>query len=241
VRFLFTTSVVLLAHSWPRPIRWTGTSTIFTAHTDQPLVIGRLFPSGKQFILPSPPAIRSASHSYEPPADISACPDNVWLFAYFPGSSSVNGIAVIWKRGHHLDEWHVKECWNVPRSAGIVASAWGCTGREVREVSFPCEIAKKIMFFLVVDDRSNRVTSTPTTSRSLCTNCQLPALPGNTGACFNRLLSPPIRSSVEVSQLRAHTTGCGPRRSGNFPSRRQVRARRSTSLCQGRYRSWLQR
>lgn len=119
-----------------RPIVWTNSSVIFTAHATQPLVTARLFPSSKQFVLPSPEPILTSPASYEPPAVISVSPHDDWLFAYFPGRE-IGGTGCLWKRGLQVDSWNIKDYWGFTRGGGAVTAAW--LGTE-REVSVKCVI-----------------------------------------------------------------------------------------------------
>ncbi|KAF8212153.1 hypothetical protein K438DRAFT_1806059 [Mycena galopus ATCC 62051] len=106
-----------------RPIAWSSTSTIFSAHPTQPLVVARHFSSSKQFVLQSPTPILSSPSSYEPPTVISVSSGGEWLFAYFP-SGEIDGVACLWQRSAPLDVWGVKEWWSLNRGAGIVAASW---------------------------------------------------------------------------------------------------------------------
>ncbi|KAJ7774920.1 hypothetical protein B0H16DRAFT_1362208 [Mycena metata] len=106
-----------------RPIVWSSTSTIFSAHPTQPQVTARHFSSSKQFILPSPGPILTSPTSYEPPTVISVSPSAEWLFAYFP-SGELDGVGCFWHRGAAIDLWSVKEWWTLNRGAGIVSAAW---------------------------------------------------------------------------------------------------------------------
>lgn len=109
---------------------WSNSSIIFTAHATQPLVTACLFPSSKQFVLPSPEPILTSPASYGPPAVISVSPSDDWLFAYFPGHD-IDGTGCLWKRGLQVDNWNIKDYWGFARSAGVVAAAWIGTEREV--------------------------------------------------------------------------------------------------------------
>ncbi|KAJ7235441.1 hypothetical protein B0H12DRAFT_1027447 [Mycena haematopus] len=112
-----------------RPVAWSSTSTILSAHPTQPLVAARHFSSSKQFVLPSPGPIISSPSSYEPPTVISVSPGGQWLFAYFP-SGEIDGVACLWQRGAPLDVWGVKEWWTLNRGAGIVTASWLGAPRE---------------------------------------------------------------------------------------------------------------
>ena len=120
-----------------RPVVWTKSSIIFTAHTTQPIICGRLFPSSHRFLLPPPPPIIPSLPAYEPPTKISISVDEHWLFGYFPGCEG-EGLGCLWEREISLDFWVVKQWWNLPRGAGIVSCAWLGQTREVGLViSFP--------------------------------------------------------------------------------------------------------
>ena len=118
-----------------RPVAWSNSSTIFTAHPTQPIIIGRLFPSSKQFLVVSPDPILRSPLSYGPPTVISVSPNDHWLFAFFPSHES-DGIACIWNRGSCVDAWIVKEYWPFSRGAGVITCAWAGTEREVRRLIF---------------------------------------------------------------------------------------------------------
>ncbi|KAF8559768.1 hypothetical protein OG21DRAFT_1402239 [Imleria badia] len=112
-----------------RPVAWSSSSTIFTAHPTQPVIIGRLFPSSKQFLVVSPDPILRSLASYGPPTVISVSPNDNWLFAFFPSHES-DGIACLWNRGSCVDAWIVKEFWTFSRGAGVITCAWAGTERE---------------------------------------------------------------------------------------------------------------
>ncbi|KAL4067943.1 hypothetical protein V8B97DRAFT_2021711 [Scleroderma yunnanense] len=112
-----------------RPVVWSSSSTIFTAHPSQPLLLGRLFPSSKQFVVVSPDPVLRAPSSYEPPSVISVSPNDRWLFAFFPAREG-DSIACLWRRGPQVDNWIVWECWPFSRGAGVVTAAWAGVDRE---------------------------------------------------------------------------------------------------------------
>ncbi|KAG9318671.1 hypothetical protein JVU11DRAFT_765 [Chiua virens] len=112
-----------------RPVAWSSSSTLFTAHPTQPIVIGRLFSSSKQFLVVSPDPILRSPTTYGPPTVISVSPDDHWLFAFF-SSNENDGIACLWNRGSCVDAWIVKEYWPFSRGAGVIACAWAGTERE---------------------------------------------------------------------------------------------------------------
>ncbi|KAF4615030.1 hypothetical protein D9613_003116 [Agrocybe pediades] len=123
-----------------RPLQWSQSSIIFTAHPTQPSITGRHFSSSKQFVLPSPSAIASNTSSYNPPSLISVSPGDQYLLAYFPKNDG-EGMACIWKRGFEIDNWQVKESWPLPKGGGIIAASWigahrewstGCSGVPTR-------------------------------------------------------------------------------------------------------------
>lgn len=114
-----------------RPIVWSQSSVIFTAHPTHPRVTGRHFSSSKQFVLPSPNPVISLPSSYDPPTVISVAPRDDWLFAYYPRHDA-EGLGCLWKRGAQLDSWQVKEFWNFSKSGGAVAVSWLSPPRKVR-------------------------------------------------------------------------------------------------------------
>ncbi|KAF5381080.1 hypothetical protein D9615_004015 [Tricholomella constricta] len=118
-----------LAERSLRPVEWSPSSVIFSAHPAQPLVTARHFSSSKQFVIPSPTPIISSPASYGPPTVISVAPGDDWLFAYFPGHN-VDGTGCLWKRGSQIDNWNVKEWWTFPQGGGVVAISWLGTTRE---------------------------------------------------------------------------------------------------------------
>ncbi|KAJ7430710.1 hypothetical protein B0H11DRAFT_2134605 [Mycena galericulata] len=112
-----------------RPVVWSSTSTIFTAHPTQPLVTARHFSSSKQFVLQSPGPILSSPSSYEPPTVVSVSPGGDWLFAYFP-SGEIDGVGCLWQRGAPIDVWRIKDWWTLNRGGGIVTANWLGGSRE---------------------------------------------------------------------------------------------------------------
>jgi hypothetical protein len=113
-----------------RPVQWSKSSVIFTAHPTQPSIIGRHFSSSKQFILPSPTPLMASPTSYQPPSVISVGPDDLWLFAYFPRRDG-EGVGCLWKRGPQINNWDVKECWTYLKGGGVVTASWLDSHREV--------------------------------------------------------------------------------------------------------------
>lgn len=113
-----------------RPIQWTNSSTILSAHATEPLVVCLHYPSNKHSTLPSPPPLGTSSASYAPPAIISASSRDNWVFAYFPGVD-VEGVGCLWRRLPTIDAWVVKDWWKVARGDGIVAARWLNLEREV--------------------------------------------------------------------------------------------------------------
>ncbi|KAJ3989410.1 hypothetical protein F5890DRAFT_1251657 [Lentinula detonsa] len=109
---------------YPRkPVEWSNSSIIFTAHALQPLIIARHFSSSKQFNLPLPAPILSNPSVYKPSTLITCSWDDRWLFAFFPGRGE-DGLCCLWNRGVELDNWAVKEWWLLAQSAGVVATHW---------------------------------------------------------------------------------------------------------------------
>ncbi|KAI0819541.1 hypothetical protein BC628DRAFT_1525877 [Trametes gibbosa] len=112
-----------------RPVQWSKSSVIYTAHELQPLVLGRHFPTSRQFALPSPPQIVSAPSAYDPPSVLSVSSTDDWLFAYFPGRG-IDGVGCLWRKGGQLDNWIVNESWGFAVGDGVVTAAWTSSHRE---------------------------------------------------------------------------------------------------------------
>ncbi|KAI1794605.1 hypothetical protein LXA43DRAFT_1114337, partial [Ganoderma leucocontextum] len=110
-----------------RPVQWSKSSVIFTAHESSPMITGRHFPTSRQFDL-IPPILDCMTH-YERATVISLCPTDDWLFAYFPGINRP-GIGCVWHREAQLDRWSQRECWSYPIGGGVVTAAWSCHHRE---------------------------------------------------------------------------------------------------------------
>ncbi|KXN86898.1 hypothetical protein AN958_09493 [Leucoagaricus sp. SymC.cos] len=118
----------LLEHPY-RPLQWSQSSVIFSAHPSQPLVIARHFSSSKHFTIPSPTPVRDNQAAYEPPTVISVAPTDDWLFAYFPKSNG-EGTGCLWKRGLQIDSWLVHEWWTFPPQTAPVTADWLGAHRE---------------------------------------------------------------------------------------------------------------
>ncbi|KAI0362401.1 hypothetical protein OH77DRAFT_1500103 [Trametes cingulata] len=112
-----------------RPVQWSKSSVIFTAHETQPLVLARHFPTFRQFVLPSPAQVVSALGAYDPPSILSISPADEWFFAYYPGKGG-DGLGCLWQRGTQLDSWAVWETWNIAVGSGVVTAAWTSGHRE---------------------------------------------------------------------------------------------------------------
>ncbi|KAH9484366.1 hypothetical protein JR316_0003847 [Psilocybe cubensis] len=123
----------LLEHP-KRPVQWSRSSVIFTAHATQPFITGRHFSSSKQFVLPSPAPISNSPALYDPPTLISISPDDLWLLAYFYRRTG-EGIACLWKRGNQIDNWQVKDSWTCLKGCGIVTVSWLESQREWINIS----------------------------------------------------------------------------------------------------------
>ncbi|KAJ3490206.1 hypothetical protein NLI96_g1591 [Meripilus lineatus] len=95
-----------------RPVVWSKSSVIFSAHASKPLVLARHFSSSREFILPSPITVNEHPTAYEPPTVISLCPNDTWLFASFPGIDR-DGVACLWQRRYQLDSFVVPHQVNV--------------------------------------------------------------------------------------------------------------------------------
>lgn len=113
-----------------RPVVWSRSSIIYSAHPTQPTVLARHFPSSRQFVVSSPIEMLTHASSYEPPTVISISPTEDWLFAYFPGRDR-EGVGCLWERGSQLDTWTVKERFQYAQGAGVVTAEWTSSERPV--------------------------------------------------------------------------------------------------------------
>ena len=113
-----------------RPVAWSRSSVIYSAHPTQPTVVARHFPSSRQFVVPSSTSILENLAAYEPPTVISISPSEDWLFAYFP-AHGCDGIGCLWERGSQLDHWEVREQFHYERGAGVVTAEWTSSERPV--------------------------------------------------------------------------------------------------------------
>lgn len=114
-----------------RPVQWSKSSMIFTAHESSPMISARHFPTSRQFdLMPIPTLSIDDLINYEQPTVISLCPTDDWLFAYFPGINRA-GMGCVWQKEAQLDRWMQRECWSYPIGGGVVTAAWACHHREV--------------------------------------------------------------------------------------------------------------
>jgi len=113
-----------------RPVLWTSLAILF-AHESEPAVVGRAFPSSRQFRLQSPSVIANTPGSYDPPTILCVSPDENWLFAYFPGRQ-IPGVGCFWK-AQHADGWDIIESISFARGRGVVSAKWLGHAREVRQ------------------------------------------------------------------------------------------------------------
>lgn len=125
-----------------RPVAWTKSHVLFTAHDQLPAIVGSVHPSTRSFILPSPPAILEAAERgrqiYAPPTLLcSTAPardEFECLFAYFPvkpscvkevSSAASGGLGCFYfNPSCAIDEWVVGFVTHFPRGAGAVACRW---------------------------------------------------------------------------------------------------------------------
>jgi hypothetical protein len=114
--------------SFNRPIVWTSLAILF-AHEIEPAIVGRAFPSSRQFRLPSPAVVTNTPGSYEPPTIICVSPSEDWLFAYFPGRQ-IPGVGCFW-RAQQADGWDIVESISFARGRGVVSAKWLGHAREV--------------------------------------------------------------------------------------------------------------
>ena len=83
-----------------------------------------------------PKVIVQSINSYNPPTIITVSSDNMWLFAFFPGTD-IDGIGCIWWRMFEADSWTPREhstTAGYPWNAGVVAAAWIGNDRQVCQV-----------------------------------------------------------------------------------------------------------
>ena len=168
-----------------RPVVWSKSSVIFSAHASKPLVLARHFSSSREFILPSPITVNEHPTAYEPPTVISLCPNDTWLFASFPGIDR-DGVACLWQRRYQLDSFVVREFWNTPVGAGIVAAQWTNSDREVTR-GLSCGIAHNTEASFTVDVERYRPTISASCQGSRTPNAQPRSNSNNTSAPSQRL------------------------------------------------------
>ena len=111
-----------------RPVLWTSFAILFS-HESEPAIVGRAFPSSRQFQLQSPVVVTTTPGSYEPPTILSISPDENWLFAYFPGRQ-FPGVGCFW-RAQQADSWNIVESITFARGKGVVSARWLGHAREV--------------------------------------------------------------------------------------------------------------
>jgi hypothetical protein len=115
---------------------------ILFAHEIEPAIVGRAFPSSRQFRLPSPAVVGNTPGSYEPPTILCVSPREDWLFAYFPGRQ-IPGVGCFW-RAEQADGWDIIDSISFSRCRGVVTAKWLGHAREVWsypdafEYSFTC-------------------------------------------------------------------------------------------------------
>jgi hypothetical protein len=112
------------------PVVWTSLAILF-AHESEPAIVGRAFPSSRQFRIQSPTVIANTPGSYDPPTILCVSPDENWLFAYFPGRQ-IPGVGCFW-RAQHADGWEIIESISFARGRGVVSAKWLGHVREVRQ------------------------------------------------------------------------------------------------------------
>ena len=95
--------------------------------------------ANRQLHLESPPEVLKL---HKPPSIICACPDNIWLFAYFPAvdNGEAAPFGVIWRRALKADEWSIRESWPFESTAGPVTARWFGTDREVGSSLQYCQL-----------------------------------------------------------------------------------------------------
>ncbi|PFH54288.1 hypothetical protein AMATHDRAFT_562 [Amanita thiersii Skay4041] len=106
-----------------KPLEWSESSIIFSAHATRPEITARHFSSSKQFAIESPPPIVAAPGSFNPPAFISVAPGERSLFVFYPGTGG-EGIGCIYRRGVRLDSWKTYGWWKFAPGTHPVAASW---------------------------------------------------------------------------------------------------------------------
>lgn len=112
------------------PVVWTSLAILF-AHESEPAIVGRAFPSSRQFRIQCPTVIANTPGSYDPPTILCVSPDENWLFAYFPGQQ-IPGVGCFW-RAQRADGWEIIDSISFARGRGVVSAKWLGHVREVRQ------------------------------------------------------------------------------------------------------------
>lgn len=116
-----------------RPVQWTPSSTIVTAHPHMPVLLAMNLSSPTQFVIPSPFPQKEAIPRYGSASIILTHPTEEFLFAFFPGRQASHGAGVIYQRKQGVNEWQpFNSTLQLPFGAGIVGGRWLPNMREVR-------------------------------------------------------------------------------------------------------------
>ena len=172
-----------------RPVVWTSLAILF-AHESEPVIVGRAFPSSKQFRLQSPAVVTNTPGSYEPPTTLCVSPSEDWLFAYFPGRQ-MPGVGCFW-RAQQADSWDIIEFISFARGRGVVTAKWLGHAREVwpdtlttSKHSFTCTTVDRRPCPEYIETSSTRTRSVGLLAYT-CTNHAEPA----STALFRSIWSP---------------------------------------------------
>ncbi|TFK76292.1 hypothetical protein BDN72DRAFT_830846 [Pluteus cervinus] len=113
-----------------KPLEWSTSCVVFTAHATQPLLTGRHLASSKIFAIAPPPNIINPPGAYAPPSVIAVSPTDEWLFAYFSRRDGSGGAGCLWQKNYRVDTWIVRQCWQLAPGAGTIRATWLCDRRE---------------------------------------------------------------------------------------------------------------
>lgn len=118
-----------------RPVQWTASSTLVTAHPHIPALIGRHISSETQFMLPPLITQKEGMPRYEIASVLLAHPTEDYVFAYYPGRQGSPGAGVIYHRKLNVNDWAIcSPIIQFQSGAGVVGGRWLPNTREVCKV-----------------------------------------------------------------------------------------------------------
>lgn len=184
----------------PRPVQWSSSSTMFTAHPHRPTVIVRHFSSSRQYELPAPEPLKPGI--FEPPGSILVHPNGDAVFAFFPGRQ-IAGIGVIWHRLQPVDVWNPVFYHPFPIAAGVVGGQWLNSSRRVRKPLCLILLLLLMAVLITVDAKLiGRTISPSPAGRSRSKYRPLTAAHHRRPSCMCRLLCP---FSARVQSVKVFT------------------------------------